>query len=394
MLSVAVTALLTGAVISLPWSRAGLSLATAGLVLVALWVLITRQVRSIQWAHIWPALIFGMFLAGADGSQPARADLLVKLPLLVIPLAMGLLPPLAQKSWYRIVGLYILACISAMGYCLLRAGWAIWQGAGWDACTYVQLASSLDAHPTYLSLLLNLALLGLGWRWHRGAHRGQTLLGLIILAGSVILLASRTQMLITLLLTCGAIIGYAWYHRLLLRGAVVLAGVLVAGLLLAFALPENRQRLMDVADTTRPRPVREVTWNGAAVRVFIWQRASEILQAYPGGVGTGHTQAALTTAYHQHGLDRSDLNAHNQLLETGIALGWAGMAGITLFWLGVMGWAVYTRQWALLLLMSILLVSGLTESWMCRQIGVGAFVLGYAACLGAGYKHREAGISA
>jgi hypothetical protein len=140
--------------------------------------------------------------------------------------------------------------------------------------------------------------------------------------------------------------------------------------------------------------VREVTWNGAAVRVFIWQRASEILQAYPGGVGTGHTQAALTATYHQHGLDRSDLNAHNQLLETGIALGWAGMAGITLFWLGVMGWAVYSRQWALLLLMSILLVSGLTESWMCRQIGVSAFVLGYAACLGAGYKHREAGISA
>jgi O-antigen ligase len=100
----------------------------------------------------------------------------------------------------------------------------------------------------------------------------------------------------------------------------------------------------------------------------------EIIREHPlSGVGTGDVKDALLEKYNEKGMTDAfshRLNAHNQFLQTGIAIGIAGMTVLIGMFILALIYAIKNRNIVYLLFLGINAVNFLFESILETQNGV------------------------
>jgi hypothetical protein len=369
-------------VASLPLSRAGLSLSLGFLLLLHGWHFRRWQANAFPpgWWRWGLAMVvaYGLGLLSSENREAGLNLLQILAPLAILPWLLATGPRLSSRQFRLIALVYLLACVLICVLALGLAAGDAWQQGEWSYRTfsYERLTGRIFLHPTFLALMLNIAALLGAWLWKEQASRSRgawllLIAGGLLALGLQLLLAARMQQLLFLLLVLGIMGWLGWKQDRWKRSLGI--GLLLLGIggLVFLGSPANRSRFaLLLPNPEAATAIEELPYDGVAVRKYLWSRSWALILEEPLGYGTGAAQTALRGVFATEGFPRPDMNAHQQWLETGLALGFPGMILLTFGWLWACWHCYRRRNWLGFGFFVLLALSGLTEVILSRQWGV------------------------
>jgi len=194
----------------------------------------------------------------------------------------------------------------------------------------------------------------------------------------ILLLSVRTEMLALLVAFVLQVMRHFLSQNKLWQGiaAALLIGIVLIGI--SWILPFSRARIVET----------EQQWNKAysndnptsiTERKVIWQTAAELIMHRPLiGVGTGDVQDDLYDAYRANNLKwplEDKLNAHNQFLQTSLALGVIGFVALVLLFGCGLKLSIAALHDVYFLFLLTFILSSITESMFETESGVVFFGL-------------------
>ncbi|MEM1217639.1 MAG: O-antigen ligase family protein [Bacteroidota bacterium] len=183
----------------------------------------------------------------------------------------------------------------------------------------------------------------------------------------LVLLSARMQLLILALLLSISLIFWMYQQRQLLKGLMVAGSMAILAGVFFLAVPSTSYRFKALVEKIR-------SGETANIRIDIWQAAWPVVEeSWSKGLGTGDVQMGLDKAYVAVDLEvalNKHLNAHNQYLQTTLALGILGL-GVWIFLLFQSFLAAYRTHFYLLQwFLWLFTLSCLTESMLETQRGI------------------------
>jgi O-antigen ligase len=320
-------------------------------------------------------------------------DLEIKLGLLLLPLVYATLPRLKTSELKRILFSYVIGCLVAIFIGVINSIYVYNIGESPFLDFYNNNISPL-LHIGYFAMYLNMALIICIYLVTISEHRLYTWLnaGLIILSflfALMVYLSTSRNGLISLILLASLVVIYALLknRKWLIGTSIVLVVWIIATAnfkTIALASFSNNQFELIKNTISNNNAVNANEGESTAVRILIWKSAIELIKSNPLlGTGTGDVKDELMRVYKErdyiHPYERQ-YNAHNQYLQTWVAL---GVIGILLL-LSFFGFSIvesFLKANYLYMLFGInLSVSFLTESILEVQAGV-VFVAFFVAIL-------------
>jgi O-antigen ligase len=343
--------------------------------------LMINQFKSEKYLWLLPAL-YVMHLLGVlwtSNYSQAGLDLQIKLTFLLLPIILSSFQiddAFINKIRRYFIGGVLVSCI----YLLAIAFNSYFHSRQLSVFFYSELSSHL-MHPTYFSLYLNAALIFVFHEMILSNHRRTIWMGaafMILFFSMIILLSARTaeatafiSILVMIVLYWKKKGSYRFIYPLLFVFAVS------ASLQVLMLKYSNRFTQVEVAVQHNEAPTT-ASYNSTTGRVEIWKETISLLPEYwLLGTGTGDVKDVLNQEYHKHdfayGYEKS-LNAHNQYLQSFLAL---GIIGLLLFVLTIkIPWIMRNSYHPLLLMMLfIFALNCLTESMLEAQRGAIFFAL-------------------
>ncbi len=325
-----------------------------------------------------PLLFLGLYLlyilgmAWSENSSFGLSDLETKLTLFFLPLILFTGPLISDKIYRKIFYAFLLGCLLGSLWCIGGAFFT-WIETGANHFFYERLADYLDRHPAYLSLYFGLAICFILVEFFNSKkseiYRRIQWLSLAGWFFIFVLLLSARMGLIALLTVL--LIGYFIYtikNKTWKQFGVVMVagGILAVGFLNLF--PYTKMRLQAAVEEAFQQNGRTTN-----VRSEIWDAARTVIKSNPFGVGTGDSKDALLEIYKEKNYIRpleANQNAHNQYLQTTVALGIPGglllLAGLIFPFL--LAWK--HEEPVYLFFLGLIMMAFLTESMLERQQGV------------------------
>lgn len=322
----------------------------------------------------------------------------IRLSLLIFPLSLGTIVISPQLKDRLILG-FITATGCAAMLCILYAIARVWHSHDWSLLYNDNLSDIVNLQSIYFAMLINIALLGLGYL----SLKKSTLISnhiwwsLLIFLPVHFLLASR----IAIIFLYGLIFIFSLYMMLFrkkwLEGLALVGSMITVALLLLLFFPKTVNRFKEIAythfdynsmakESHYNAALSPDQWNGANIRIAVWECAWTIIAHRPVlGTGLGDKMDELKKQYAKKGFVfgiQNNRNVHNTYLDVWMSLGIIGlllfMAGFFIF--PAMG-CIREMDWFGLLVLACFFLSLITESYLDRTIGntVLAFFLSFIA---------------
>lgn len=151
-----------------------------------------------------------------------------------------------------------------------------------------------------------------------------------------VLLLSKIGLITMLLIYVGIFYLWAKKYFSLVKLLSVVSAILITLVLIIYAIPKVRMNFENVVETTFSKNENELdSEDGSASRLVAWKTSFSLVKKYfLTGVGTGDVKQLLSDEYQKRGYWNAykiKLNAHNQFLQTTLAIGLAGFAVLLLF---------------------------------------------------------------
>ena len=358
---------------------------------IALWVLLSlvmgiykKHRLKFNWRLMTSIAFFGLYCLGvlwSENSANAGFDLEVKMSLAIIPIVI-------MFSNYKVeqIKMLLLTFIAGLLVCVI---WLLVIGANNYYCTcdtrqllYIHL--SKEIHPSYLAFYMNVGIGILLIDYFNGAlglfkRRWVYVALILIFTGFSILLLSKIGILTSAILFLSLLIYWLikrkWILFLLFTFCSILGSYVIYK---GSDLVQSRvQEFVEGVDTDT-----EKTWlESTSLRTVIWNESTSLfLDNFWIGVGTGDVQDELLERYEDAGINqavRQNLNAHNQFLQTSVALGVLGLLTIAIMLLQALIRMKRMKYFNLI----FSLISGVfffTESVLETQAGVVFFAVFFA----------------
>ncbi|HEY6160314.1 MAG TPA: O-antigen ligase family protein, partial [Bacteroidia bacterium] len=359
------------------------------------------------------AALYLYYVAGllwTSNMDSGLQDIETKLSMLVLPLVIVSSPSLSRSAIHTILNGLVAGCVLSMLICIGHSvysfydeRWQVAHGLLHDTYTNVDFffssRLSVFAHPSYMAMFVNLALLYLFYRLlscgGKALPRAKKLLLVILNACFsvfIFFLASRMGMITLLLSWIGVIVFIVVKRKLFLWGAGTLILLIIGSWFLYTHSAIIASRIDYALETLRSKKLDKTSSESSAVRVLIWEQARKVIMYHPlQGAGTGDAKDELLERYRIEGMSGAlehNLNAHDQYYQTTIALGFPG--GILLLLAMFLPVFVPGKRDPLFLFF-ILLVSlnFLVESMLETQAGVVFFAFFTSLLLAAEYSRRN-----
>lgn len=309
-----------------------------------------------------------------------------KLSFLILPFIYGAYKDTVKEKFniyllFFIAGclVYVLMCLGYASYCYLKPVYIDLYGVmyylGADYFYYSQL--SFLFHPSYAAMYALFSLLSILYLRQNKAIRFSVwwILAVFLLVLFVLLLSSKAGWI-----SLFSLLAYVAFLLIRLKKIIftIFLSALVIGLffiLNVFFAPKFSQRIPQYKAIQKVVSGNEKTsTDGSASRVLVWKAAVEIIKEnIVLGVGTGDTKDKMLEKYKEMSMIKeyeSKLNAHNQFLNTGVAIGILGSvllisSFILLFLSGIKSSNMLGVGFSLLLVFNFL-----TESMLETQAGV------------------------
>ena len=336
--------------------------------------------------HGLPLLIAAFFLCYVLGTtytdHPSIAafELQKRVAFLFFPLLYAFMPSLEQRAYERVLMAFVGGSVLACGLGFYNA-FSNYLTVG-DPSPYLLYGNyfAYGIHRGYLAIYLLFAFFLLFDHLLKGfieRRRCKNILGsllLFFLLSGIYMTTSRTALLILPLLVLVLVFRNTQVNmgrRILLSVGIL---ILLAGSVTLFS--KNIRRFHELTGMSEESfeplgPGEE--GNSVRNRLMIWSVAWDLYKGnWIAGLGTGDDDKALERAYRENGyesLSKKRSDAHCQFLQTGIAVGSAGiLLLLAIFTKAMIGGM--KRNGALLAACIILLGSALFESVLERQAGI------------------------
>lgn len=349
------------------------------------WRYFTAAIRSNAWV-IWFILFFATVLGGyfySVNRDEAIFKIVQKTAIVVIPVMIAgsviISPVLRRRIFQTMVVSLLVLCI----YLEVSAVIQFVNHQTLESFYYTALARHL--HPTYLALLLNIAILFLLVTLIQYNRNVMVLLTVATVFTIVVIqLSSRAGMLGLGLVWCVLIA--ALIHHFERKKVYPIAGILIVSMLIAFSIA-RKDRLASITnqsiDLTESKD-QIATRESGQVRILIWRRAFELIGASPWiGYGTGDANDILYKSYRAYSMDgafESRLNAHNQYLQTWLSTGITSLlCMVIILFLGIT-YSIKNKDWVALGITLLIAFNFFFESMLERRQGLFIFALFLPLC--------------
>jgi len=339
----------------------------------------------------------------SQDKQEAVSMLVLRIPLLLFPLSLGLLYiPRALKdrillSFCFVVSLVALICLICALIKYLQTGDAVYLYND-------SLTLPIKMQSSYFALVVTVAVFSYFYLWEsgclRGAYKRYAQLSILFLLVFHFLLASRISIFI---LYTGLIILAGSYMVKMKRtglGVLLVAGLLICVVVCIRVFPKTLNRFRELeyrsyqfnSEATESHYNGTLTpdqWNGANIRLAIWKCGWQVGKAHwLTGVQLGDKQARLMEAYKANGFDfgvRNRRNMHSLYLDIFSCF---GIIGLALFLAGYVVLPLRTAwrsaDWVGMAILSTFIIGMIVESYFDRSAG--CLLAGFFFSFIAGYK--------
>lgn len=324
--------------------------------------------------------LFGsLYSNNIRGNSGALFDMEAKLSLLVFPVIFSTLdlnkpkPDIVNKTLYS----FVFGCLISTFILITNAIIKYLEIGQIDAFFYAQL--SMDFHPSYFSIYLNFSIAILLYNIvSKGiktpVKKYITILAILYFETFIVLLSSKAGIISLIIILITILILLAKYNNQLINLGIVLSALMYLTLAL-WIFPTSYNRFF-IAKDAFADDLKEVNANtdGKTSRVLIWRSSLEIIKEnIMFGVGTGDVIPELKKTYESKGLAEASkykLNAHNQYLQTAIAIGLPGIIFLLLSLFYPFILSIKRKKKLYLLFLILIIFNMLFESILERQEGV------------------------
>lgn len=282
--------------------------------------------------------IYALSLLWTSNVSEGLSGLETKLSFFLMPLVLTASATKVNPKSRNILLLAFMAGV--MAACLWAVGnacWLAWQEGAWyydpgDGLgrryfmSYVHLAKPV-MHPGYFSTYIGLGIFSIIELLRTVRRKWPYYVMLLFFFLMMVLLQGRVNLLALLLvLGVGAFL-FALKQKVYVVLAIPAAAVALLLAFLFFGSPEMKARYLQFP--TLEYDISGDSFNSATYRLAEWHCAVDVVEENPWfGAGIGDYKAALLESYTRNkfwkGLEEK-FNAHNQYLETGMAVGFIGL---------------------------------------------------------------------
>lgn len=297
----------------------------------------------------------------------------IKLSLLLFPFIIFARPDLSTGHIRFIRRTFIFGSLASALFLISRAFY-IFIMTGENHFSYESFSPYF--HPSYLSMYFLLAAFML-YEEFRIIQKPIAQLfpvGIVILITSIILLSSKINLLI-LLITLAYFFITAF--RKSEKKAPIIIGIAFALTSLAgiiYFVPAISERVTTAINVIKSDT--EVDANAiesTSARLLIWESALDLIKENPMGVGVGDVNIELTKQYqknHFSAIESKQLNAHNQFLQTTVALGYIGLVLLLLVFLVPLRDGILQNNRCLVFFIALFFINALVEGVLETQTGI------------------------
>jgi len=308
-------------------------------------------------------------------------DLQIKLSLICFPLIFATIDrdfPF-QKLMKDVYKAFIAGCVTGT---LILFGISIYDFIrSQDPAVFYYTRFSRFIHPSYLSMYLNLAVSILAYYMIRKEHpltnKIRILLAMPAIYFSIVifLLSSKAGIFSLFFLFLMIIMYLLVVNKQVWKGLLFLFLVMVAFYTGFRFLPTTAERFKKTESVlSEQKKSSPENMESNSERLDVWKSGIEVIRKHPVfGVGTGDVKDALLSEYQKENklfVYNMRLNAHNQFLQTYIALGILG-ALLLIFMLVLPGWLAIRRiHFIYFSFLAVFTFNTLVESMLEVQAGV------------------------
>jgi O-antigen ligase len=330
------------------------------------------------------ALLYLLYIAGLFYSRNmiyGLFDLEVKLSLLVFPLIFATAgePVLDAKKINTVLKTFVGGCLAGS---VIFLGYSSYNEIVYhvqDSFYYTRL--SWYYHPSYLAMYFGFAIPILIY-WLVNDHKSLSWLiktGMIVIMlyflVFIILLSSKAGLLALALTLVSYIIILIVKKGQWLYGLVTLAVAMGAFYFGMKIFPFAANRIYQAEkDFSVPGDSATAASRSTGSRIQIWKSALDIIRKNPVlGVGTGDVKDELMKRYSERKIEiaiQHKLNAHNQYLQTFVALGLAGLIVLLAMFIVPARMAFRKEHYLYFMFLVVFSVNILVESMFETQAGV------------------------
>ena len=321
-------------------------------------------------------------LIGTENIDKGLNHLEIKLSFLLLPWLIFANTDLTTQWRKLIKQTFVVSCFAFCMYLVSRASFVL-INTSQNEFTYELFSHGF--HPSYLALYLLVAS-RLCYADIQNSPSNQFFKNIVFLGVFVcciVLLSSKINLLIlgvSLLYFIVSGIIQAKSKTNLMLIACAFLGIIVLTLLYNPSIKERAERSIEVI--SHVQTIEKSDTESNAARILIWQSAWTLLKENPMGLGVGDVNIELEKQYKKDGftgIESKKLNAHNQFLQTGVALGFPGL--ILLLFVFVLPFITLKKQQngILFYFLIVCFANALVEGILETQKGVVFF--GFFYCL-------------
>jgi O-antigen ligase len=327
---------------------------------------------------IWMTLYFlwqFVGLANSEDQEMASLNLILNLSFLLLPLIV--LSTKLKFDLDRILSVFTIGAVAAVITALIRATYFYLSEQTTEY--FYETKFTYSMHRSYWATYMVIACAWILYKMIRNKTiKPLNILGIIVLATGILLSGSKAGVL-TFLASILALTAFSLFTLKNKLFTTIFIGSLVVLVLVLFSLfPNVRQRFNNMFDKishTEELDINSTESNTA--RLLVWETSWEIIKENPlWGIGTGdvlHELQKRNSEKGYTGVVSLNLNAHNQFLNTQLALGVFGTFFLLLIFLIPIFYPNPDYSFFIRLIIFIFLTTMLTESFLERQSGIMPF---------------------
>jgi O-antigen ligase len=300
-------------------------------------------------------------------------DLGMKLSLLLFPVLLSGEKTKADNNLKWVLPAFVTGSFFSAVILIVRALY-LYFFKGQNAFFYESF--SVYFHPTYLALYLDfaIAILLLGGASVSRFPGYLKIFVILVLSSSVVLISSKAGLLGLVLVFLFSLIVLAVSRKkakFIFLLVIILSAIYF--ILNIFMNPQqNRFRISE--NILSGKGLDKTSAESSMSRIFVWKSCIELIKAHPVfGVGTGDIKDELIKLYQQNGITGAlakRLNAHNQFLQTAVALGFVGFLVLTASLFFPLVRFFILKEWLYVIFLLLIIFNFLFESMLERQDGI------------------------
>lgn len=348
-------------------------------------------------------LLYGFGMLFTRNFDAGLFNMEVKMSLFIFPVLMSTIREdvLSLAIARKVLWAFVFGVLTSIGICY---GQAVYQYIIKDsfAVFYYSSLSPL-IHPSYMAMYVIFAMAVIMYFLSRGFVKGRmnkvfAVILLIVFEIFVIMLSSKAGILglVILLFLFPAYLFLA--ERQILKGMAVTMVLWLSFALLFVSFPVSAERFEETRAAIEQTNINaDEIASSSGERLLIWWYSFEITNNnLLFGVGTGDVRDELLDKYREKQMYNAlglELNAHNQYLQTTLALGVIGLIALLLCIVLPFMYGMDHKHYLLLIFLILIALNFLFESMLETQAGVVfyAFFNAYLFAIKKDPASREAG---